>query len=91
MNNAAPSASGGWKSSYLALTTLLMRRREELGISQEALAALLGIGRRTLQRWESGEAEPPGMRMFQWAGVLGVRIAPDVAQSGTDQSNGRAA
>ena len=77
------SRSIDWRGSYLALTGLLARRREELGVSQEDLAAQLGVGRRTLQRWEHGEADVPGMRLFQWAAALGVTIAPDVAQSST--------
>lgn len=80
MNTPRPAAD--WRASYLSLTALLIRRREALRISQQDLADRLGVGRRTLQRWEHGEAEPPAMRLFQWAALLGVRIAPDVAQPG---------
>ncbi|WP_158894293.1 helix-turn-helix domain-containing protein [Amycolatopsis anabasis] len=38
-------------------------RRKSQGFSQEALAEAVGVGRRTVVRWESGEAEPqPGVR-----------------------------
>lgn len=77
--NTPPVAPRGWKTSYLALIRLLTRR-EALDISQQDLADHLGVGRRTLQRWEHGEAEPPAMRLFQWAARLGVGLAPDVAQ-----------
>jgi transcriptional regulator with XRE-family HTH domain len=69
-----------WRAAYLKLTGLLVRRREAQRISQQDLADRLGIGRRTLQRWEHGDAEPPAMRLFQWGALLGVSIAPDVAQ-----------
>ena len=81
MNTARATTPLNWKASYLALVMLLARRRTEWGLSQETLAKHLGIGRRTLQRWESGEADPPAKRLFQWAARLGVAIAPDVAQS----------
>lgn len=81
MNKAIFPPSVDWKTSYLALAGLLVRRREALGLSQEDVAKELGVGRRSLQRWEAGDAEPPAKRMFQWAGLLGVSIAPDVAQS----------
>lgn len=34
--------------------------RERLGLSQEELAVLLGISRRTLENWEQGRREPTG-------------------------------
>ncbi|MSU48954.1 MAG: helix-turn-helix domain-containing protein [Opitutus sp.] len=51
--------------------------REQLGLSQQELADLLGISRRTLENWEQGRREPTGA-----AKVL-LRIAashPDVVQ-----------
>ncbi len=75
-----------WQASFLALTGLLVRRRDDLGVSQEALAIQLGLARRTLQRWEHGDADVPAMRLFQWAAALGVRIAPDVAHSNAGEA-----
>jgi transcriptional regulator with XRE-family HTH domain len=37
---------------------LLARRRKAVGLTQEALAALLHIDRSTVARWERGETEP---------------------------------
>ena len=34
--------------------------RERLGLSQQELAELLGISRRTLENWEQGRREPTG-------------------------------
>ena len=36
----------------------LARRRKELGLTQEALAGLLGVERSTVVRWERGDTEP---------------------------------
>lgn len=85
MNSEVFTKSGNWKSSYLALVGLLFRRRKELGISQEDLAARLKAGRRSFQRWEDGRAAPSGKRLFQWASALGVEIAPQVAQSHAEE------
>jgi transcriptional regulator with XRE-family HTH domain len=37
---------------------LLARRRRAVGLTQEALAALLDVDRSTVARWERGETEP---------------------------------
>jgi transcriptional regulator with XRE-family HTH domain len=36
----------------------LRRLRLERGLSQQALAELLGVDRRTVVRWEMGQSEP---------------------------------
>jgi tetratricopeptide (TPR) repeat protein/transcriptional regulator with XRE-family HTH domain len=41
----------------------LVRRRKALGLTQEALAELVAVGRSTVVRWERGESEPlPSVR-----------------------------
>jgi DNA-binding XRE family transcriptional regulator len=78
---APVTKSGGWQAAYLSLCATLRNRREVLGMTQDALAKTMGVDRRTVQRWEAGEVDPPGKRLFQWAGVLGIKIsASDVAQ-----------
>jgi transcriptional regulator with XRE-family HTH domain len=46
--------SVGWLQWNVALRSL----REARGITQEGWAALLGVGRTTIQRWESGHTPP---------------------------------
>jgi len=48
----------------------LARRRR--GLTRTRLAGDLGVGVRTLQRWERGEAEPSGVQQQQLGQVLGV-------------------
>ena len=39
-------------------STVLRALREARGVTQEGWAARLGVGRRTLQRWERGDVVP---------------------------------
>jgi transcriptional regulator with XRE-family HTH domain len=53
----------------------LARRRKALGLTQEALAELLGVERSTVARWERGETAPrPWMRPRL---AKGLRISAD--------------
>lgn len=54
------------KRSHLTL------RRKNMGFTQEQLAALLGVDRTTVQRWESGEREPQPWLRPRLAAVLQV-------------------
>jgi transcriptional regulator with XRE-family HTH domain/tetratricopeptide (TPR) repeat protein len=64
----------------------LAQRRKALGLTQEALADLLGVERSTVIRWERGESQPlPGIRP-KLAKVL--RVSTDRIQELLD--NGRA-
>jgi transcriptional regulator with XRE-family HTH domain len=39
----------------------LRAERQRRGLSQRALAAELGVGLRSVLRWENGESEPSGL------------------------------
>jgi transcriptional regulator with XRE-family HTH domain len=57
----------------------LRRLRKESGLSQQELADLLRIGRRTLIRWEKGESTPTalGLKAWrEWAGTIGAQSDP---------------
>ncbi len=48
-------ASGAFDAPSMTFAEILKEMRLELGLSQPACAAYLGISRRTLQYWEAGE------------------------------------
>jgi len=63
------SAAGG------AARRRLAERRKALGLTQEALANLMGVERTTVARWERGESAPlPSMRPKL---ARGLRISAD--------------
>jgi len=50
-----------WRRGQAAVyATSVAGIRESLGLSQQELADLLGISRRTLENWEQGRREPTG-------------------------------
>ncbi|WP_142849227.1 helix-turn-helix transcriptional regulator [Telmatospirillum sp. J64-1] len=71
----------GWDAYYAALHSALIKRREALGLTQDALAARLGWSRRKLQHIEAEGRSCTAPELFRWAAMLGVPInfAPDVA------------
>lgn len=66
----------------------LRASRRKARISQQKLAAKVGVDRRTIGRWESGEQTPDPGTLFKCAGVLntasfylmGLRDQPDRAE-----------
>lgn len=52
----------------------LIRRRRAVGLSQEALAAALGVDRSTVVRWEAGDTDPQPWVRPQLARRLGISI-----------------
>lgn len=67
-----------WRSDYMALFGLLLRRRKTLGLSQQALADRVGFSVLTVKRWESGHCEPSFKALCRWASVLGVSVTGSV-------------
>jgi predicted ATPase/transcriptional regulator with XRE-family HTH domain len=58
MDQAAAARDGGWQRPWYAVLRAL---REARGATQDGWAARLGVSRKTVQRWESGERAPdPG-------------------------------
>jgi transcriptional regulator with XRE-family HTH domain len=56
-------------------TTRLGLRRQELKLTQEEVADLVGVTSRTVQAWERGENRPRGKALRAYAGVLHWPIA----------------
>ena len=66
----------------------IRRRRQALGVSQNALARLFGCSSSTVSRWEQGVSAPdmPGMLdlAFRWLESEGNRKAPSDAPDDWD-------
>ena len=66
-------------SSIVARRQRLVQRRKVLGLTQEALAELVGVGRSTVVRWEHGESEPQPSIRPNLARVL--KVSEDLLES----------
>src|SRR5437667_7824875 len=66
-------------SGPMARRQRLVQRRKALGLTQEALAELMAVGRSTVVRWERGESEPlPWIRpKLAWA----LKVSADLLES----------
>lgn len=55
--------------------------REKAGLSQEALAAKVGVSKNTIINWENGNSYPPANKLYMLADALGCMptdlILPD--------------
>lgn len=56
------------------LIITLKHRREELGVTQERLADLSGVGLRTLKALESKKGNPTLVTLNKLADVLGMEV-----------------
>jgi transcriptional regulator with XRE-family HTH domain len=56
------------------LIQVLKKRREVLGITQEDLAELSGVGLRTIKALERGNSNPTFKTLTKLADVLGMEI-----------------
>jgi transcriptional regulator with XRE-family HTH domain len=62
------------------LNKILKERRDVLGITQEYLAEMSGIGLRTLKALESGKANPTFETLNKLADVLGMELKLEIKQ-----------
>ncbi len=53
---------------------ILLRRRRELGLSQEELAERLGVSRQAVSKWETGEASPDLVKLQALAVALDISL-----------------
>lgn len=53
-------------------------RREELGVTQEQLAELAGVGLRTVKEIDAGKGNPTVSTLLKLADVLGMDLKLDV-------------
>ena len=62
------------------LMKTLKERREALGLTQEHLAELAGVGLRTLKAIESNKANPTFVTLDKLSDVLGMEVKLEVRQ-----------
>lgn len=58
----------------LAMAQRLVNRRKAAGLSQEALAAQLGVSRQAVSKWERGESSPDTDNLIALAALYGVSL-----------------
>ena len=64
-----------WKSEYLRMIRSLVQARVKLNKNQDQFAAILGISRRNLQRYETGELDIPLGIACRWADLAGTSMS----------------
>jgi transcriptional regulator with XRE-family HTH domain len=60
------------------ILSIIKKRRELLGVTQEDLAELSGVGLRTLKALESGKSNPTLETLNNLAEVLGMEVKLEV-------------
>ncbi len=61
------------KIAYMSIHTRIKSQRAVSGMTQEALAKLLGVNRVSVSQWERGDTSPKGDNLINLAKALGVR------------------
>jgi y4mF family transcriptional regulator len=64
------------------LSQELRIRREQLGVTQEYLADLSGVGLRTIKSFESGKANPRLETLTKLSEVLGMELVWTIRRTG---------
>ncbi len=59
---------------FEAIINIIKARRESLQVTQEMLAALSGVGLRTLKQFESGRGNPTLLTLQKMGDVLGLEV-----------------
>ena len=60
---------------YQNIIQLIKARREMLQVNQESLAALSGVGLRTIKQFESGKGNPTLATLSKLADALGLELS----------------
>jgi len=60
--------------SYEEMIQALVDRRNELGISQDALAEMIGCTNSLVHKWEQFKRVPSGFMLTCWLDALGAEI-----------------
>lgn len=59
---------------YEIMVTKLIKRRHDLGYSQEALAHKIGCAKSLVHKWEQYKRVPSGFMLGCWVESLGLQI-----------------
>lgn len=65
---------------------LLLKRRKESGLSQEALAEKLGVSRQAVSKWERAEASPDTDNLIALAKLYGISL-DELLGTGLEKEN----
>lgn len=69
----------GWHAQAMSVGDVIRKRRKEKGLSQRALAALLGLSHGAIAQWELDQTRPDPVRRSMVAVMLDV--APEALQT----------
>ena len=72
----------------LAMAQRLVDRRKAAGLSQEALAAQLGVSRQAVSKWERSESSPDTDNLIALAALYGVSLDELLYGEATDDADG---
>ena len=67
----------------MTLGEKIQKHRKEKRMSQENLAALLGVSRQAVSKWETGQSEPTAGNLVQLAEVFGIGL-PELVEPQRD-------
>ena len=72
----------------LAMAQRLVDRRKAAGLSQDALAAQLGVSRQAVSKWERSESSPDTDNLIALAALYGVSLDELLYGEATDDADG---
>lgn len=72
----------------LAMAQRLVNRRKAAGLSQEALAAQLGVSRQAVSKWERSESSPDTDNLIALAALYGVSLDELLYGEAADSTDG---
>ena len=72
----------------LAMAQRLVNRRKAAGLSQEALAAQLGVSRQAVSKWERSESSPDTDNLIALAALYGVSLDELLYGEAADDADG---
>lgn len=70
----------------MKLSEKILYCRKRAGLSQEALAARLGLSRQSVSKWETGESQPETAKLAALSAALGVSVDWLLSEDETEAS-----